>query len=788
MNIEHLCLSCMADKGDQEFCPRCGWSSKSYVPGSSSFLVPGTIINSRYLVGLVIGCAGFGVTYIGWDMLLRMKVAIKEYAPYGLAFRKQNEPTLSVCLGEKEKLFKIGLQKFFEEASLLSRIEEYPGLVSVINYFTANNTAYIVMDYAEGMSIDRYANNFGGRISFDKALTILFPVMNGLQVVHNNGMIHGDIYPDNIHITINEQAKLLNFGNAKLKAREIIKDLPLVLKKGYAAEEQYRENGVQGPWTDVYAIAATIYKLITGLVPPDSRDRAINDTICIPSEMGINITPTQENALMKGLAVYAKDRFQTIDEFLQEFASIKALNNQQHLKPFESLQARPPKQKNEKSPLKKSNLPSILLAISLIGLGIFIIFGGIEYLNYSVKPYSNTIGIFTLLLGLMRLLKHSNTPKLSKLKLILGLIFSAVSIIFFYLYDFIFKEQMLLGLPLSILLIIGIYLIMQYPKNIFHSKLCGAIIIIVGFAILILFDKVCPLYMHSIGAAAGLLVIAVGFSTLISASNKKKQFKISNELPAILGILLVSIGIVYAWNIYFAQERYIYSCKGTSIRYNDSYYYTIRGKGLFKDVYYEKICSDNVKLFTIANNNIYYANGSDGGKLYKTNIDGSLKTKINDDKPNSIFIYNNTLYYTTLNNSGKLFSLLPSGEKNTLVSGYSYIVNILDNQIYYIAQDNTGSRLYKININGTDCEKLCSDIMEYIFLDNNFIYYSNKSDNDCIYMLSTDGSIRRRLTVESARISDVLYENTLLIKRYSSFFDNSEELKPGFEYEIPYVN
>ena len=173
------------------------------------------------------------------------------------------------------------------------------------------------MEYVEGVTLKEYLAKKGGQISFEEAKGIMMPVMDALREVHQAGMLHRDISPDNIYITTAAQVKILDFGAARYFAGEQSKSLSVILKSGYAPEEQYRSKGKQGPWTDVYATAATLYRVITGQTPPEALDRMAEDTLTPPSRLGVAIPPPAEQALLQALAVNAGQRFQTMGEFQQ---------------------------------------------------------------------------------------------------------------------------------------------------------------------------------------------------------------------------------------------------------------------------------------------------------------------------------------------------------------------------------------------------------------------------------------------------------------------------------------
>ncbi|HWP98295.1 MAG TPA: protein kinase [Syntrophomonadaceae bacterium] len=305
----------MREKGERNVCPNCAWQDGA-VPESPLYLTPGTVLDERYIVGRVLGHGGFAITYLGWDNDLNTRVAIKEYMPFGIATRSTGEANVSaVRTGETQEHFHFGLEKFLEEAKTLARFDEHPGIVSVRDVFKANQTAYLVMQYLEGATLKEYLTQQGGKISYQNALEIIMPVLDAIREVHSMGILHRDISPDNIFITKSGQVKLLDFGAARYALVEHSRSFSVIVKAGYAPEEQYRSRGKQGEYTDVYAVAATLYRAITGQVPVEALDRTAEDILEAPGQMGVEMPPLAETALMKALSVYSADRHQSIKEF-----------------------------------------------------------------------------------------------------------------------------------------------------------------------------------------------------------------------------------------------------------------------------------------------------------------------------------------------------------------------------------------------------------------------------------------------------------------------------------------
>ncbi len=317
MNIQDLCPHCMRRlKNNQvRFCPMCGTdrTKKAVVKHQ---LAPFSVLKDKYVVGEVIGQGGFGITYIGLDTTLEVRVAIKELYPDEFCTRTVSGSSNVELYKERDREIVLKLQKdFLSEARRLGKCCGLPGVVGVREYFEENNTAYIIMEYLDGMNLEVYTKRQGGKLPARILLPAIKPVMATLVKVHEQGLIHRDISPDNILCLPSGELKLIDFGAARDCDAVDEKSRLLALKYGYAPEEQCHRKGIQGPWTDVYSLAATIYKCLTGVTPPQSVDRMYEDDLKRPNALGAGLTPPEETALMRAMAVYAKDRFRTMEEF-----------------------------------------------------------------------------------------------------------------------------------------------------------------------------------------------------------------------------------------------------------------------------------------------------------------------------------------------------------------------------------------------------------------------------------------------------------------------------------------
>ena len=278
----------------------------------------GTRLIGHYTIEGVLGQGGFGITYLGIDELHEKKVAIKEFFPQGIVTRNiEYQDTVTVTfVGEKDNYEK-GKERFLKEARTMAKFSKDEGIVKALDFFEINNTAYIVMEYLEGITLKQYLRE-NQRIAPEDLIELLVPLIESLDEIHSQGMIHRDISPDNIMVLPDGRIKLMDFGAARDYTEFGEKSLSIVLKPGYAPPEQYQTHGIQGPWTDIYALCATMYKCITGENPPDAIERVMDDHLKEISAFGIPVLPQIEEAIIKGMSVAANDRYQNVGDFCED--------------------------------------------------------------------------------------------------------------------------------------------------------------------------------------------------------------------------------------------------------------------------------------------------------------------------------------------------------------------------------------------------------------------------------------------------------------------------------------
>lgn len=278
-------------------------------------LSSGTILSERYRIEHVLGEGGFGITYAGRQIERGQKVAIKEYFPAELASRENadSNQNLHIFRGEKEIEFEKGRKRFLREAEVLREFQYLDGIVTVMDYFECNHTAYIVMEYIEGITLKQYVRD-NGALSFAEIIELLAPVIKSMIQIHKKDLIHRDISPDNLLIGLDNKARLIDFGAANW-VKDKNKMQTVILKTGFAPPEQYLATGKQGPWTDVYAFSAMMLFALTGEMPIDSIARLQGDTLQQIDWQKFGVEEWQISAIHKGMALKVSERFKNLEEF-----------------------------------------------------------------------------------------------------------------------------------------------------------------------------------------------------------------------------------------------------------------------------------------------------------------------------------------------------------------------------------------------------------------------------------------------------------------------------------------
>ncbi len=362
INTNHLCMECMKNKGEAEICPFCNYQDTGLqtVP----YLATRTWLMDRYLVGKVLTFDAEGITYIGWDNILQSPVLIREFFPEGLCVRAENglqvnpvsSTDFTVCLGE-----------FLELHRALGRMRELAALFPVYDIFESNGTAYTVSEYTESITLNEFLHRNRETLTFEQARTLLLPAVSTLSSLHGADIIHGGISPDTLYVGKDGKLRFGGFAGSQLRfARGALKT---GLFAGYAAIEQYGFDGKAGPHTDVYAFAATMYRVLAGASPMSAKDRVNNDVFVIPATLQQKMPAHACEALTNALQLMPGNRTATIERFRSEFSATPAIREEKKATAI-PLEEEEPATEPKKS---KTGLYAIIamLATLVVFLGIF---------------------------------------------------------------------------------------------------------------------------------------------------------------------------------------------------------------------------------------------------------------------------------------------------------------------------------------------------------------------------------------------------------------------------------
>ncbi len=367
-----LCMGCMNQMEDQiTVCPHCGFNERE-LKQEGYYLTPGTVVGGKYIIGRALSYGGYTVTYIGMDAENNRKVLIKEYLPNDFSTRSEGDREVTIYSGDAKEQFEEGLTTFLNEANRIQQLGRPQGIMQVYDCVAENDTGYVISEYLEGQTLAQIFEG-GKKFSPQEAKEFICEILEGLRRVHPLDVVHCDIAPETILVTRTGEIKLLDFGATRYVTTANSKSLAIILKQGYAPEEQYRSQGIRGPWTDVYALGAVMYHMITGIVPIESVDRALVDELKTPSLLGVPMPKNMENALMNALNVYQKDRTPSAEVFYQE------LNNDE----VKRIQVKKKKYETGRFPKWAKALVAGLLCVVVAG-GVFVV--------YKIKQENNHEG------------------------------------------------------------------------------------------------------------------------------------------------------------------------------------------------------------------------------------------------------------------------------------------------------------------------------------------------------------------------------------------------------------
>ncbi len=373
-----ICLNCM-NTFDEKYgvCPYCG-----FIPGTppkeAYHLYPGTILKNRYIIGTTVGFGGFGITYRAWDQVLDKKVAIKEFYPNGIVNRVPGEKSVIIYSGNRANEFQNGKIRFLAEARNMARFNTHPNIVNVYEFFEENNTAYIAMEFLDGLSYKDYLRASGGQVPVQTAVSVVVSVLDALKEIHKVGIIHRDVSPDNIFMvpaepgSNNYKVKLIDFGAARFSTGEEEKTLSIILKPGYAPPEQYRSKSKQGPWTDIYAVGAVLYRSVTGKMPDESVNRMVEDHIEQPSALVPDLPQYLNDSILRAMALNQELRFQNVDQFRE------AIQNKTKVRSVDS-------ELKRRKTIRGLGIAGICLVLAGAGIGCWAVYSSKQGALYDVE-------------------------------------------------------------------------------------------------------------------------------------------------------------------------------------------------------------------------------------------------------------------------------------------------------------------------------------------------------------------------------------------------------------------
>lgn len=314
---DKYCLHCCMPADEENECEYCSQGVPVPDQNHPLFLKPGVVLAGHYLVGRILGFGGFGITYLGVDLNLELRVAIKEHLPRDIACRGTDSLHVAPLSENEAEDFNYGLERFIDEARTLARFTGHPNIVPVLNFFEANNTAYLVMPYLDGRSLRDRMKSEAIPLFESEAIQIACMILQGLKSVHAKGMLHRDIKPDNVFITTEGRASLIDFGSARTAIGRLTGDVSKIVSEGYSPFEQYMVSAKEGPYTDIYSVGATIYYMLTGRRPEPSTERdksGARDIKIDISKAGASYALAQ--VVAKSMEYQPDNRYQTVEQMI----------------------------------------------------------------------------------------------------------------------------------------------------------------------------------------------------------------------------------------------------------------------------------------------------------------------------------------------------------------------------------------------------------------------------------------------------------------------------------------
>ncbi len=308
-DIDRLCMGCMNETDGDGICPFCGYDKTGI--RDINYLIPGTKIMKRFLVGKVTETNGEGVTYICYDAKTDKTVSLREYFPIGLCERGKNGSVRPNA--ENIEIFSKGLRKF---TTLCKKLADHPEITSVpdvVEFFEGNGTAYCIYESFPSITLREFLLRNGGTLNWEQTATIFMPLLSTVRALHDIGVLHRGISPETIFIGRDGKVRLGGFCIEDVRTMGTA-FTPQIFP-GFAPIEQYGSIGEQGTWTDVYSLAATIYRVLVGNPPAEANERVTNDTLTIPTKVTEECPKALVEALADALQIIPEERTGSIEQF-----------------------------------------------------------------------------------------------------------------------------------------------------------------------------------------------------------------------------------------------------------------------------------------------------------------------------------------------------------------------------------------------------------------------------------------------------------------------------------------
>lgn len=365
-----LCMGCMEPIDEEGVCPACGYNNAS-AANPVSYLQPKTILDSRYIVGRLVSYNGESAVYLAYDNVEKAKVFIREYMPDAICSRSDN--SLDILVNQTSLVqYKNYLSEFVELNKSLIRFRTMSHITAPSDMFTANGTAYVAMHYFDGITLKKYLADNAGELSWEQVKKLFPPLLTTLGCLHNAGIIHRGISLENIMVT--EKSELILTGFSIPEIRTVNTDLAPELYAGYSAPEQYAASDWDGTWTDVYSVAAVMYRILTGCMPNEAMARVGNDSILEPSKINPAIPANVSKVIMQAMVLSCQNRIQTITDFVTKLFEQPNYMNKLPMGATQTIpidtRTRSSKEtkRRKKSKKNKTNVGMIIVALLLIGM------------------------------------------------------------------------------------------------------------------------------------------------------------------------------------------------------------------------------------------------------------------------------------------------------------------------------------------------------------------------------------------------------------------------------------